>query len=189
MDFSRNKYNQTETEIISESAIIEKAKKDINAFAPIYDKYYVSIFRYIFNRVETEEIAADITSQVFYKAIKSIKKYEDRGLPYGSFLYRIARNEIILEARNNKLNIVSSAKTADIMNIADEIDCDKEEKFNKMMSLLESLKSSDFELIEMKYFEKRSYKEIAEILNEKETNLKVRVHRIIQKMKLLVVNE
>lgn len=183
MNYSTNIYNITRDEIEADAIIITEAKNDIKAFTPLYDKYYIRIFRFIYNRVETENIAADLTSQVFFKAIKSISSYEERGLPYGSYLYRIARNEINMEARANKIKLFVNAKTSDIENIAEEIESSKEEKFSQLLSILETLDEPDLELIEMKYFEKRSYKEIAEILNEKETNLKVKVHRIIQKLK------
>ncbi|MFH2143198.1 MAG: sigma-70 family RNA polymerase sigma factor [Bacteroidota bacterium] len=182
MNYSTNLYNITDKEIKSESIILAEAKIDIKAFAPLYDKYYIRIFRFVFNRVETENIAADITSQVFYKAIKSLRKYEDRGLPYCSYLYRIARNEINMEARANHIKLVVNAKTSDLENIADEIEGSKEELFTQLHFLLETLNDADLELIEMKYFEKRPYREIAEILNENESNLKVKVHRIIQKL-------
>ena len=183
MNYSTNAYNITDTEIQTELDIIRKAKINTKAFAPLYDKYYIKIFRFIYNRVETEAVAADITSQVFYKAIKSLNKYQDRGLPYGSYLYRIALNEINMEARKNKINLIISAKTSDIENIAEEIKSNNEDKYSKMINLLESLDEADLQLIEMKYFEKRSYREIAEILDDKEGNLKVKVHRIIQKLK------
>lgn len=183
MNYTQNQYNISEEEIKIEFEIIEKSKKDINSFSVLYDKYYIKIFRFIFNRVETVEIAADLTSQVFLKAINSLKTYENRTLPYASFLYRIARNEINLESRKNKIEIVLNAKTSDLESIADEIDENKEENYLKLYELLNTLNKNELELIGMKYFEKRSYKEISEILNENETNLKVKVHRIIQKLK------
>ncbi|MCF8298247.1 MAG: sigma-70 family RNA polymerase sigma factor, partial [Saprospiraceae bacterium] len=151
MNYSTNIFNETQADIKSESVLINEAKKDINAFIPIYDKYYIKIFRFVYNRVESESIAADITSQVFYKAIKALKNYENRGLPYSSYLYRIARNEINMEARQNKIELISSAKITDIENIAYEIDSSNEELFAQLIILLESLNDNDLELIEIKY--------------------------------------
>lgn len=181
-----NTYHVETEEIISEEKIIEESKTNINAFSFLYDKYYLKIFRFIYNRVESEEIASDICSQVFLKALQSIKQYENRGLPYGSYLYRIARNEINQKARKNKITKIVSLKSSDIENIAEEIEFFETDYKTKLIKLLETLNENDMELIEMKYFEKRSYKEISEILNKNENNLKVKVHRIIKGLKKLI---
>lgn len=169
-----------------EAEAIEASKKDISAFAYIYDQHYVNIFRFLHNRVDSEELAADLCSQTFLKAMNAIPKYENRGIPYGSYLYRIARNEINLWARKNKLEEISSAKTSDLEEIEDEISPEEWDIQSDLIELLEGLKKSDLELIEMKYFEKRSYKEMAEILNMNENNLKVKVFRVVQSMKLKI---
>ena len=166
-----------------EAEAIEASKKDISAFSYIYDQHYINIFRFLHNRVDSEALAADLCSQTFLKAMNAIPKYENRGFPYGSYLYRIARNEINLWARQNKLQEISSAKTSDLEDIEDEITSEEIDIKADLIQLLEGLKASDLELIEMKYFEKRSYKEMAEILDVKENNLKVKVFRIIQSMK------
>ena len=176
-------YHVDDSEIIKEAKVIAEAKKDIKAFSYLYDKYFIQIFRYIYNRVENEEIASDICSQVFLKAMQNINKYEHRGLPYASFLYRIARNEINQESRKNKIQRISSAKQSDIEHVSEEIELTNALDYTPLIKMLNQLPEKDLELIEMKYFEKRSYREISEILNIKENNLKVKLHRIIQKMK------
>jgi RNA polymerase sigma-70 factor (ECF subfamily) len=67
-----------------ELAIIERAKRNPEHFAPLYRKYHEAIFRYVFKRVDEEESAYDITSCVFIKALTNLPKYEYRGIPFSS---------------------------------------------------------------------------------------------------------
>ena len=68
---------------------IEAAKRDATNFGPIYNKYYKQIFGYIYQRMEDKDVAFDVTSQVFLKALTNLHKYEFKGVPFASWLYRI----------------------------------------------------------------------------------------------------
>ena len=83
-------YHQNELVLQEELMIIEKAKMNPQFFAPIYNRYYESIFRYIYKRVDEQEAAFDITSNVFVKALGALNKFEFRGVPFSSWLFRIA---------------------------------------------------------------------------------------------------
>ena len=87
-------YHQSDTRIQSELRIIEKSKKNPNHFAPLYEQYHENIFRYIVKRVDDVEAAYDITSNVFVKALTNLHKYEFRGVPFSSWLFRIAKSEL-----------------------------------------------------------------------------------------------
>src|ERR1051325_10679376 len=87
-------YHQTTEQIISEMELIREAKQDSSKFAPLYKKYFEQIFLFVLKRVESEDTAADITSQVFLKALINLSKYREMGLPFSSWLFRIARNEV-----------------------------------------------------------------------------------------------
>ncbi|MFC1948348.1 RNA polymerase sigma factor, partial [Chloroflexota bacterium] len=86
----------------SELSIIEKAKTEPEAFGILFDKYYSMIFHYALKRTASIPIAQDVTSEVFFKALKNLHKYKYRGYPLSSWLYRIANNEISnIYNRNN----------------------------------------------------------------------------------------
>ena len=177
-------YHQTAEDIAADMQLVEAAKKDTAAFEALYDKYYLPIFRFIYNRIDDEMLSADICSQVFYKAMKHISRFENKGLPYASYLYRIARNELVSEAEKQKKQLIVSAQTIEVDAVAEEIEFPKDHQ-KELVKLLEQLKTAELELIEMKYFEKRSYREMSEILDVKEEVLKVRVFRIIRKLRKL----
>jgi RNA polymerase sigma-70 factor, ECF subfamily len=89
-----------------EIALIEDAKRDPAAFAPLYDAYVDLVWRYAMKRLANEERAADATSQVFIKAIAALPKYRPQmrgdGTTFRSWLMLIARNVVIDEVRRHR---------------------------------------------------------------------------------------
>ena len=104
MEHTKNKYHQSESDIQREERILRKAIKNPNAFAPIYEKYYLTIFKFTVQRVENEHVASEIVSDVFAKAIFNLKKYKFKGTPFSAWLYRVAYNEIVTTYRKQKRN-------------------------------------------------------------------------------------
>lgn len=171
-------------ENIDEENLIEKCKDDINFFEPIYRKYYESIFRYVFQRVDDKEIAFDITHQVFIKAITKIGQYTYRGISIASWLYRIASNELMDYFRKNSKHRTVNFESTGLSNLIVESELDNtEERINLVMKEIALLEEDDLNLIELRFFEKRSFKDIAEITGLSESNAKIRVYRILQKIK------
>ncbi len=177
-------FHSKKRDLKSEQEIINMAKKDSRCFAPIYEKYHDSIFRFIYQRMNNENDASDLTSVVFLKALLNLKKYNHRGFPFSSWLYKIALNEVNQYYRKTKKQRVINIEDKDIVDIIEEThesyNKEKEEKLLKVMAILPEEKLL---LIEMRFFEKRSFKEIAEVLNITENNAKVRTYRVLEEMK------
>ncbi|MBL4705168.1 MAG: sigma-70 family RNA polymerase sigma factor [Flavobacteriales bacterium] len=188
-------YHHTKDAIAQEELLIRAAQKDPKAFAPLYDKYYVQIFRFVLKRMGNEQDASDITSQVFIKAITNIKKYQFRGVPFTSWLHMVARNEVNLGYRSKKYDRTVDVQTEHLHGIVDEFDTDEiqnssdDKRIPQLLSEISQLKLEEIELLEMRYFEKRPFKEVSEILGISESNAKVRMHRIIKKLKDLMLEQ
>jgi RNA polymerase sigma-70 factor, ECF subfamily len=69
------------------------------AFAAIYDAYAGRLYRFLLLRVQEPADAEDLLQGVFVKVIEALPRYRDRGLPFGAWLFRIARNAAIDFAR------------------------------------------------------------------------------------------
>jgi len=169
-----------------EIAIIERAKLNPAHFAPLYKKYHEVIFRYIFKRVDEEEAAYDITSCVFIKAITNLPKYEYRGVPFSSWLFRIAKSELYQSFRDRKAQRTVSIDSMQLGRVMEEFQIDESEhKREVLLKILPMLKEAQLQLIEMRFFEKRSFREIGEILDLTENNAKVKTFRALLKLKEL----
>ena len=181
-------YHQTKDRLMDEMSLITSAKKDPERFGPLYTKYHDQIFRYIYQRMDDQELAFDVTSQVFIKAMKNLHKYEYRGVPFSSWLYRIAKSELYQAFRDRKARKTVNVENMHIFEMIEEFEEDtSSENKAKLISCLSKMNENDMQMLEMRYFERRSYKEIGEILDITENNAKVRSFRALEKMKKLFV--
>lgn len=179
-------YHHTPDRLMQELEWIKRAKEDPRSFEPLYNKYYEQIFRYIYQRMDDKELAHDITSQVFLKALNNLPRYEYRGVPFASWLYRIAKSELYQSFRDEKATRTIHVDSSNLSEIIEEMEEDfSDEKRTVLLKAIAELGEEDVQMIEMRYFEKRSFKEIGEILEITENNAKVKAHRIVQKMKTL----
>lgn len=177
-------YHHTTDQLNEELTIIDAAKLNPEHFAPLYNKYYKQIFNFLYARMDDKDSAFDLTSQVFLKAMSNLNTYEFRGVPFGSWLYRIAQNEMKLLFRVQKERRTINADIGDLRFICEENEEPFFEEYIPLVKkLIVELNSDDLQMVEMRFFEKRPFKEIAEILDITEVNAKVKMHRIIEKLK------
>lgn len=78
---------------VDEEGFLIRSQTDPEAFRYIYTKYFKKIFLFVLHRVGEKQISADITQQVFLKALTGLSKFQFKGLPFSAWLYRIAINE------------------------------------------------------------------------------------------------
>ncbi len=162
---------------------IQAAQQNPARFRPLYDRYYEPIFRFIFRRTADESLSADICSQVFLKAMQRLERYQFKGVPFSAWLYRIASNEVAQHFRQTKKNRVVSIEDTNVTEMMDEVDESNVELYrDQLIQVLDDLKETDLRLIEMRYFEQRPFKEIAEILEITESNAKVKTYRILERL-------
>ena len=153
----------------------------------MYDKYYEQIFRFIYQRVDDKEAAFDATQQTFLKALNNLHKYEFRGVPFASWLYRIASSEVNNLFRAQKAQRTVNIESVSVYTIIDEIEESRIDAYhNKIVAIISELPEAELQLIEMRFFEKRAFKEIAEILDMTENNAKVKTYRILDKLKKMI---
>ncbi|MDX2359870.1 MAG: sigma-70 family RNA polymerase sigma factor [Crocinitomicaceae bacterium] len=171
---------------LSEAQIVELAKKESHYFGALYDKYFEQIFRFVFKRLGgKEDEAGDITQQTFIKAMGNLNKYEDRGLPFSSWLYRIAQNEVSMFFRNKKKNYSVPIDENRIQDVAAEANLTSYMSIDEQEQLIEMLNEMEEEhlnLIELRFFQGLSFKEIAAIYSITEANAKMRTYRILERI-------
>ncbi len=178
-------YHHTTDRIQEEMIWVQQAKENPENFAPLYKKYHPAIFRYVHQRVDDTDMALDVTSQVFMKALNNIHKFEHRGIPFGSWLYRIAKSELNQSFRDRKARNTVNIDTVILQDLLDE----KEEEFleihkQNLLKALSTLKTDTLRIIEMRFFEKKSFKEIGDTLQITENNAKVKCFRALIKLRI-----
>jgi RNA polymerase sigma-70 factor (ECF subfamily) len=182
-----NQHHRNNEELQAELQQIKAAQSDPARFNVLYERYYKSIFVFIYRRCADEELSADICSHVFLKALMNIRKYEYKGVPFSAWLFRIALNEINMYFRKTNKTRVVSLDQGNLGNMAIEmVEEDNSELRKKMIIELKTLPVDDIQLIELRFFEKRSFAEIGGIVGITENNAKVKVYRILDKLKKLM---
>jgi len=87
-----------------DAQLIERAQGgDVDAFGELYERHADSIFRFIYSQTLHRLDAEDITSDVFFRAWRSLPRYKDQGFSFSPYLFRIARNALIDSRRKRRL--------------------------------------------------------------------------------------
>ena len=179
--------------------LLDEIKANPQRFGILFDQCYQDIFSYIFHRVGDYDIARDIAAETFLKAFLNIQSFTWRGVPLSFWLYRIATNEVNLFFRRRKFSPESLPLLIE-KNSFDFFDPDsaqteksilenelrQHEEFLSIQRKLKELSTKYQEVIALRYFEKKSIKEIATILGKKEGTVKSLLSRAIDKLKKLL---
>jgi RNA polymerase sigma-70 factor (ECF subfamily) len=182
-----NEHHKTADDLRIELAIVEAAKADPSKFGALYEKYYRQVFVFVFRRVGDEEQSGDIVANTFLKAMLALPKYIYRGVPFSAFLFRIASNEVNMFFRKTKRERVVSLDKSDLGKmIAESGESDSADTQKLLLKALGTLSGDDMQLIELRFFEKRAFNEIGEIIGITENNAKVKTYRILDKLKQLL---
>ena len=162
---------------------IEAAKQDPQRFEPLYKKYYERILRFVYKRMENLDDTKEITSNVFTKALLNIKKFQHKGFPFSSWLYRIALNEIAQFYRDaNKLRVIS-IDTFGVSRVADETGKNNEDLNPVLAKAMQQLSEEEVLLLELRLYEDKAFAEVGAILDITENNAKVKTYRVIDKLR------
>jgi RNA polymerase sigma-70 factor (ECF subfamily) len=183
-------------ELEQERELVERARSDIQAFGLLYDEYYNKIFGYVLRRTASINITQDITSEVFYKALKNISKFKWRAVPFSAWLYRIATNEIADHYNRNSRNKLLEVDIQSVFDLSqDSVEAEVEQAerdFRKQKDILVihsiicQLPVQYQEIIALRYFEKKGLSEIAGILGKREGAVKSLLHRSLKKMRKIM---
>lgn len=183
-----NEHHKTADELRIELAIVEAAKNDPSKFGALYEKYYRQVFVFVFRRTGDEEHSGDIVANTFLKAMLALPKYTFKGVPFSAFLFRIASNEINMFFRKTRRERVVSLDKSDLGKmIAESGESDSADNQRLLLKALGTLSDDDMQLIELRFFEKRAFNEIGEIIGITENNAKVKTYRILDKLKQLLI--
>lgn len=166
---------------------IQAAQKDPAAFRPLYNRYYEPIFHFVYRRVGDEVVTSQVCSNIFFKAIKKLPDYKYRGVPFSAWLFRLATNEVNQYYRDQKKTRVVSIQDTQLGQLIDDSGSnDKTQQIELLVKALDQLKDKDLNFIELRYFEDRPYKEVADILGIKESNAKMATYRALEKLKKIM---
>lgn len=155
-------------------------------FAPIYDAHFPLIFGFIYKRVRDRETCADLTSLVFLKALHGLQRFTWNGIPFSAWLMRIAINEVNAHYRRSVRHSTIAISEADIENLRAELTEDSQTDDTVLINALNRATEEDRTVIELRFFESRTFEEMGLLLNVPTDTAKMRTYRAIGRLRDLM---
>jgi len=170
----------------SDSALIARAKENPEAFGLLYERYVGRIYNYIYYRTSNHHDAEDLTARTFYRALKQISRYKDRGAPFLAYLYRIAHNLVANWYRDNSRrqfvsfdeSVIAILSHQDPSIIAEER-AQKRDARDILLQTVRRLPPDRQQLLILKFTEQMSNIEIAQVMGRTEGAIKSLYHRTL----------
>jgi RNA polymerase sigma-70 factor (ECF subfamily) len=143
------------------------------AFGMIFDHYHDSIYRFIASRVQRPSDAEDLTQLVFVKALEALPRYESRGIPFGGWLFRLARNTVIdhVRTRHDHVDLESASHQPGADAGPDEVTVARQE-LDEVAAALATLTDEQRDAIALRFFAGLSAREAAEVMGKQEGTIR-----------------
>jgi RNA polymerase sigma-70 factor (ECF subfamily) len=175
----------------TEAQLIERAKRDANAFGILYERYVDRIYSYIVYRTGDANEAEDLTARVFFRALARIGDYRQRGAPFAAWLYRIAHNLVANWHRDRSRHpsvrlddaLTLAAQGASPHQLAEQSD-----DARRLLDAMRRLPDERQQILLLKHLDDLSNLEIAQILGRSEGAIKSLYHRTLVELREMLVS-
>jgi RNA polymerase sigma-70 factor, ECF subfamily len=167
--------------------VIKQVKSgDTDAFGMLYDQYAEVIFRYVYSHLENRLDAEDLTEEIFLRAWRALPKYDERGLPFSAFLFRIARNSLIDYYRQRK--VVQSIDDIEVQSheAGPEEVVDMQIENNDLRKKIAELREDYRNVIIFRFLSGLSPEETAQVMQRSVGAVRVLQHRALSALKDLM---
>ena len=168
----------TDERLEAERSLIAAARNDPSRFAELYENYFERVYAYVLRRVASRQEAEDVTSHVFHQALANIGKFEWRGAPFSAWLLRIAANATADRWRKQAREQGNPGKEA-----SEEADFEGADECARLFRLVKELPTEQRFVIEMRFAEEKSIREIAQAIGKTEGAVKQLQFRGIQNLR------
>jgi RNA polymerase sigma-70 factor, ECF subfamily len=150
-----------------ERRLIEAAQKDPRCFAELYEAHFPRVYAYAARRLRDRQEAEDVTSEVFQQALASLPRFEWRGVPFAAWLVRMARNAIADRWKRRERERGTPAPEPSVEPRPEDV-----EQQARLFGLVSRLPEDQRRVIEMRFVEQKSIREIAAALGRSEGAVK-----------------
>ena len=163
-----------------ERQLVEAAQKDLAKFADLYELHFEGIYAFLARRVADRNVAEDLTSEVFHKALANLPSYKWRGIPFGAWLMRIAANALSDHFKRAAREVAGAGDRPEPSAKADQED---RENRARLFRLVDQLPTDQRAVVFGRFVEQKSIREIAQHLGRSEGAVKQLQLRALQKLR------
>jgi RNA polymerase sigma-70 factor (ECF subfamily) len=178
--------------LTDDEVLASATRGDGDAFGLLYDKYAGRIYNYIYYRTGSTQDAEDLTSRVFFRAMRHITSYTDRGVPFSAWLYRIAHNLVANWHRDSSRRQEVELEDGYRASKGDEypeVALLESEEQNALLRLIRNLPEERQQLLILKFTEHMSNSEIGQIMDRTEGAIKSLYHRTLLSLREEIRND
>jgi len=163
-----------------DSAQALRAQSDPAVFAELYDRYAHPVYRYVFNRIGSQQAAEDVTAQVFLQAFEHIKSYRAVG-SFAAWLFTIARRRTADYYRRYRSTQILEEETAqDSTDVLSEMI--HADDIHRLVGKLQKLTKQERELLRLRYAACLSFADIGALLGKKPAAVKTATYRLLARL-------
>ncbi len=160
-------------------------KLDRERFGELYRQHLVGVYRFMAVRGANPDDAADLAQQVFLRALAALPSYEDRGLPFSAWLFRIARN-VLADSRRQRHDVVweQLPEQTELLDSTDiESEVVRREAIERVRSLLDHLEPDQRDLVVLHFVGGLTQREIALIVGTSQSSVQRHLARALRTLK------
>jgi RNA polymerase sigma-70 factor (ECF subfamily) len=168
-------------------------RRDKEAFSKCYDLYVEKIFRHVYYRTMSKELAEDITAEVFKKTWEYLIEPQNQIKNLKAFLYRTALNLIVDYYRNKESHNIFideeiKNRVGDSGQSIAEINkkIDKKIELKMVLNAMEKISPEYKEILILRYIDDLSIKEIAKLKEKTENAIYVALHRALKELQKIL---
>ncbi|WP_165774737.1 RNA polymerase sigma factor [Candidatus Viridilinea mediisalina] len=176
---------------IDDRGLIQRAcEGDAEAFALLYERHRTMVYRYIAYRTERQEVAEDLTSEVFLNAWRVVTRYEERGVSVRSWLLRMAHNEVVDFYRTRRSETTLPQNEQQMPCYAgpeDSLELRVDQAI--LLRAVQRLHPEWQQLILLRYVEGLSFEEIGVVLGKQSNACRQMQHRALARLRLVLAEE
>jgi RNA polymerase sigma-70 factor (ECF subfamily) len=151
-----------------ERLLVEAAQKDTERFGDLYELHFGLVYAFVARRVRNREVAEDLTSEVFHKALANLQRFEWRGVPFGAWLLKIAANAITDQAKRSERELSFD----DPPEISARPRMEQAQDLARLFRLVGELPDDQRKVMVMRFAEEKSIREAAQQLGRSEGAVK-----------------
>ena len=169
---------------LEERLLIEAAQQDPGRFAELYELHFERVYAYVARRVRERSAAEELTSHVFHQALANLGKFKWRGAPFAAWLFRIAANSIADRAQKlaREAGGESTSPPEDPA-AGPEVDLEQGETLARVFKLMDQLPWDQRYVIQSRFAEELSIRDIARKLSRSEGAIKQLQFRALQNLR------
>jgi RNA polymerase sigma-70 factor, ECF subfamily len=178
-------------DVLAEWDLVKRAQEyEEEAIESLYQTYYPKIYNYAFLQMGDVRAAEDLASDVMLKMIESINKYHFRGLPFGAWVFRIARNRLIdLHRRRRRRGEVDLSETLSSALANPQALAERALERGQIQIALKHLTDEQRQVITLKFIQGFDNSSVGEIMQRSEGAIKSLQHRALGSLRRLLYQE